>query len=78
MNKLSLLLTVFIVIVISCSKSDDQTTPPPGGGGGGNDTAVGSTIDIRGSDSYQSDMEKRFYFSSSWLCICNRWGHPYH
>ena len=48
MNKLSLLLTACIAILISCSKSDDKTTPPPSGGGGGNDTAVGSTVDIRG------------------------------
>ena len=47
MNKLSLLLTACIAILISCSKSDDKTTPPPSGGGG-NDTAVGSTVDIRG------------------------------
>ena len=62
MNKLSLLLTAFIVIVMSCSKSDDQTTPPPGGGGGGNDTAVGSTIDIRGVLRTSQTWRKDFIF----------------
>ncbi|HYV55058.1 MAG TPA: hypothetical protein VE933_10795 [Chitinophagaceae bacterium] len=62
MNKLSLLLTAFIVIVMSCSKSDNQTTPPPGGGGGGNDTAVGSTIDIRGIIRTSQTWRKDFIF----------------
>src|SRR4051812_32472900 len=62
MNKLSLLLTVFIVFVISCSKSDDQTTPPLNGGGGGTDTAVGSTIDIRGIIRTSQTWRKDFVF----------------
>ena len=68
MNKLSLLLTAFIVIVISCSKSDDQTTPPPGGGGGGNDTAVGSTIDIRGVILPVRHGEKILFFAYEVMC----------
>jgi hypothetical protein len=60
MNKLSLLLSACIVIVMSCSKSDDQTTPPPGGGG--NDTAVGSTIDIRGVIRTSQTWRKDFIF----------------
>src|SRR4029078_12397539 len=61
MNKLSLLLSAFILIMISCNKSDNQTTPPPGGGGG-NDTAVGSTIDIRGIIRTSQTWRKDFIF----------------
>jgi len=60
MNKLSLLLSACIVIVMSCSKSDDQTTPPPGGGG--NDTAVGSTVDVRGIIRTSQTWRKDFIF----------------
>jgi hypothetical protein len=60
MNKLSLLLSACIVIVMSCSKSDDQTTPPPGGGG--NDTAVGSTVDVRGIIRTSQTWKKDFIF----------------
>ncbi|HEV8508628.1 MAG TPA: hypothetical protein VGQ53_24710 [Chitinophagaceae bacterium] len=61
MNKLSLLLSACIVIVMSCSKSDDQTTPPPGGGGGP-DTAVGSTVDVRGVITTSQTWRKDFIF----------------
>ena len=71
MNKLSLLLTVFIVIIISCSKSDDQTTPPPGGGGGGTDTAVGSTIDIRGIIRTSQTWRKDFIYRLRGYVYCN-------
>jgi hypothetical protein len=60
MNKLSLLLSACIVIVMSCSKSDDQTTPP--GGGGGPDTAVGSTVDVRGIIRTSQTWRKDFIF----------------
>src|SRR6476620_6882136 len=62
MNKLSLLLTACIAILISCSKSDDKTTPPPSGSGGGNDTAVGSTVDIRGIIRTSQTWRKDFTF----------------
>src|SRR5678809_246914 len=61
MNKLSLLLSAFIVLLISCSKSDNQTTPPPGGGGGP-DTAVGSTVDVRGIIRTNQTWRKDFVF----------------
>jgi len=61
MYKLSLLLSACVVLMISCSKSDNQTTPPPGGGGG-NDTAVGSTIDIRGIIRTSQTWRKDFIF----------------
>jgi hypothetical protein len=60
MNKLSLLLTASIAILLSCSKSDNQVTPPPTGGG--NDTAVGSTIDIRGIIRTSQTWRKDFIF----------------
>jgi len=62
MNKLSLLLTACIAILISCSKSDDKTTPHPSGSGGGNDTAVGSTVDIRGIIRTSQTWRKDFTF----------------
>ena len=61
MNKLSLFLTACIAILISCSKSDNQTTPPPNGGGG-NDTAVGSTVDVRGIIRTSQTWRKDFIF----------------
>src|SRR4029078_13566403 len=61
MYKLSLLLSACVVLMISCNKSDNQTTPPPGGGGG-NDTAVGSTIDIRGIIRTSQTWRKDFIF----------------
>ena len=68
MNKLSLLLIVFIVTIISCSKSDNQPTPGGGGGGGGNDTAVGSTIDIRGIITTSQTWRKDFIFRFVVMC----------
>jgi len=61
MNKLSLLFAAFLIILLSCSKSDNQTTPPPSGGGGP-DTAVGSTIDIRGVIRTSQTWRKDFIF----------------